>query len=66
MTLGQLGDDPRGDGADVMDVELGLGQALDEVTHTRIVPPPGTATHILSLTPPFARRDVDPHGASRQ
>src|SRR5690606_39319639 len=39
VALGQLGDDARRDGADVVDVQLGLGQALDEVTHRRMVPP---------------------------
>ncbi|GGR15214.1 hypothetical protein GCM10010251_34140 [Streptomyces aurantiogriseus] len=30
MTGGQFGDDPGGGGADVVDVEFGLGQAGDE------------------------------------
>ena len=33
VPLGELGDDPRRRRADVVDVQLGLGQAGDELAH---------------------------------
>ncbi len=60
MALGELGHDPRGRGADVVDVELGLGQPGDVVgrdghftaLRTALTAVPGSGCILSSMKTP--------------